>query len=190
MIPTIKYLLMTIKHKYFVFVAGRKTRAPVWRLVIHDWTKFLPCEAPYYGRQFFGDRGDKTGFARAWIHHQNSNPHHWEYWQNRSIHNRATNPIDPDDWLCPMPEWAVREMVADWMGASRAYTGHNPTDWNWPWLRKNLVSRVLPNIHPKTRLVLMRVLKEVLGAIPPDGLNTDIVYAGFSKRGNYVDQNK
>jgi len=76
------------KHKAFVLRAGLKTGAPIWRLVIHDWSKFTPAEAPHYGRQFFGARDDPEGFARAWLHHQNANPHHWEFWISRSGHER------------------------------------------------------------------------------------------------------
>lgn len=43
-----------------------------------------------------------------------------------------------------MPETYVREMVADWMGASRLYTG----DWNISdWLAENLPRMKL---HPNT----------------------------------------
>jgi hypothetical protein len=35
-----------------------------------------------------------------------------------------------------MPEWAMLEMVADWLGASRAYEGKWPGA-DWPWLQKN-----------------------------------------------------
>jgi len=31
-----KYFILTLKHKWFVFLAGLKTKAPLWRLIIHD----------------------------------------------------------------------------------------------------------------------------------------------------------
>lgn len=37
----------------------------------------------------------------------------------------------------PMPWWAVREMVADWLGAGRAYEGQYPDVHNWTWYEKN-----------------------------------------------------
>ncbi len=159
-LPTLRYLWLTIRHKTFVFRAGLKTRAPLWRLIIHDWSKFTPAEAPHYGRQFFGSKDDPDGFARAWLHHQNVNPHHWEYWISRTGHDRASHLKG----ALRMPMWAVREMVADWMGASRAYGGEWPRDWqSWEWLQDNLRSKVLPRVHPETRQDILDVLSGVLG---------------------------
>lgn len=175
------YFWLTIKHKWFVFLAGLKTGVPLWRLIIHDWSKFTPSELPHYQRQFFGDKDDPLGFAAAWLHHQNHNPHHWEYWLPRSGHakhndderykiqahgdgyplwiydfekEKQITPKIADDFaedanqiytlkeylnnidLIPidMPEWAIREMIADWMGAARAYEGQWPVDGNWEWM--------------------------------------------------------
>ena len=137
-----KYFWLTIKHKWFVFLAGLKTGAPIWRLMIHDWTKFLPSELPHYQRQFFGKADDPWGFISCWLHHQNHNPHHWEYWIPRTGHNRGLPPF-PDGEPVPMPEWAIREMVADWMGASRVYEGKWPKPGEWVWLKKS---------YPKIRI--------------------------------------
>lgn len=154
-----KYLWLIIKHKWFVLLAGFKTKAPLWRLIMHDWTKFLPCELPHYQRQFFGKADNPEGFIKCWIHHQNHNPHHWEYWIPRTGHNRC-NPPYPDNSPVEMPEWAVREMIADWMGASRAYEGKWPTEYNWHWFRKNF-PKILTNLHPKTRYLIEEILIEM-----------------------------
>lgn len=161
--PTLRYMWLTTKHKVFVFRAGLKTRAPLWRLVIHDWSKFTPSEAPHYGRQFFGSKDDPDGFARAWLHHQNANPHHWEYWISRTGHDRASH----INGALYMPRWAVREMVADWMGASRAYEGSWPRDLqSWRWLRENLGRKVLPRLHPESRQHTLDTLGHVFGVCP------------------------
>jgi hypothetical protein len=136
----LQYLRYVVRHKWFVFVAGRKTGAPLWRLVIHDWSKFMPAEWGPYARRFFsGNSGklDKTGdpeeFHRAWTHHWHLNPHHWEHW------------LTADGKPLTMPEPFVREMVADWMGAGRAITGK----WEvLEWYQKN-AERML--LHPQTR---------------------------------------
>jgi hypothetical protein len=60
-----------------------------------------------------------------------------------------------------MPEHFVREMIADWIGASRAYEGKWPKD-NWPWLAKNF-SKV--RVHPNTRLLLLKILSRKFPAI-------------------------
>ena len=144
----LKYFWLTCRHKWFVFLAGFGF-VPLWRLLIHDWTKFLPCELPHYNRQFFGKADDPEGFIGAWVHHQNSHQHHWEYWIPRTGHNRCDPPYQ-DNEPTPMPKWAVKEMVADWMGASRAYDGKWPTK-DWPWF-KNAFPKM--RLHPATIVIL------------------------------------
>ena len=150
-----KYFWLTVKHRWFVLLAGLKTKAPLWRLLIHDWTKFLPSELPHYGRQFFGKADDPEGFAvctpshtrtRRWLKHQNRHPHHWEYWMTR-----------PDNTSLPMPEWAVREMIADWMGASRAYEGKWPVKREWAWLDKHW-EQLMSRFHPETGMRVIEIL--------------------------------
>lgn len=156
--PTIKYFLLTCKHKYFVFVAGLKTKAPVWRLLIHDWTKFLPDELPHYGRQFFGKADDSKGFILCWLKHQNRNPHHWEYYIPRTGHNRCDPPYKNNEPI-PMPMWAVREMIADWMGAGKAYNGCWPDIENWEWFNNKFPEMVL---HHLTKERIYAVIREMI----------------------------
>jgi hypothetical protein len=154
MSPTFKYLWLTIKHKYFVFLAGLKTGAPLWLLIIHDWVKFLPCEAPHYGRQFFGAGDDPLGFSRAWLHHQRQ-PHHYEAYIMVSGHSRGGY---PDGCALPMPEKYVREMVADWMGASRAYEGAWPKDLkSWKWWQDNFEKL---RLHGHTRNLCRKIVED------------------------------
>jgi len=147
-----KYAILTIKHKWFVLLAGLKTKAPLWRLLIHDWSKFTPSELPHYQRQFFGKEKSPTEWARCWVHHQNTNPHHWEYWIDRSGF--------PICKAVTMPWWAVREMIADWMAACRAYEGYWPTSERWPWFEKN-GDRIYESVDVMTEIRIRNVLKEV-----------------------------
>lgn len=150
-----QYAWATIRHKWYVWKAGRRLKVGWWRLLIHDYTKFLPAEYPYYQRQFFGKADDPDGFARAWLHHQNSWSHHWEYHITRTAHSRgAVKPDIVDDCL-PMPEMDVREMVADWMGASRAYTN----SWDISGWFHGHIGKI--KLHPKTRQILSKVLSEI-----------------------------
>lgn len=48
------YLRYVIRHKWFVLIAGLRVGAPLWRLIIHDWSKFLPCEWRPYAKFFYG----------------------------------------------------------------------------------------------------------------------------------------
>lgn len=131
--PTLKYIGLTLKHKWFVFCAGLKLKVPLWQLLVHDLSKFSPSEAPHYGRQFFGSKDDPLGFSYAWNHHQKTNKHHWEYWVMTTGHNRGGM---ADGAPLPMPERYAREMVADWLGASRAYLGEWPKSVEeWAWLK-------------------------------------------------------
>ena len=154
LIPTIKYLLLTVKHKWFVLRAGLKIGAPIWRLLTHDLSKFRLSELPHYGRQFFGSANRPYDFIRCWIRHQNRNDHHWEYWIPRTGHNRC-DPAYPDNKPVPMCDGAVKEMIADWMGASRTYEGKWP-DSNWPWLKGNFHKII---IHPRTKIKIVSLLK-------------------------------
>ncbi len=60
--------------------------------------------------------------------------------------------------LLPMPEWAVREMVADWLGAGRVYEGQWPDPNNWTWLE---TARSKMRLHPITEKRLEIVLYEL-----------------------------
>ena len=140
----LRYLRYLLRHKWFVFVAGSRLNVPLWRLVIHDWSKFLPCEWFPYVEYFYGEKARLqkeepddfrfwtaaqkyyTNFDRAWLHHQHCNPHHWQHWVLRED-TGATK-------LLTIPEHFMREMVADWAGAGRAITG------KWEvrgWYQKN-----------------------------------------------------
>ena len=155
--PHMQYAGYVLRHKWFVFVAGLKTKAPLWRLLIHDWSKLTPAEWTPYVRKFYGSTPTEarlrhrfggrpnhdanlrdwqdsidTGFDKAWLHHQHKNPHHWQHWVLRED--------DGGTKVLPMPEKFVREMVADWMGAGRAITGKWETA---SWYAKNRKKIVL-----------------------------------------------
>ena len=166
----IKYLKYVLVHKYFVFVAGLKTKAPLWLLLIHDWSKFLPSEFIPYAEYFYDNEKQqkenneafrlfkiaelapfghyvKDRFNVAWLLHQRRNPHHWQYWY-------LIQDNDPNLPL-PMPEKYTREMVADWAGAGRAITGK----WEaLAWYEKNR-DKIL--LHPDTRSLVEILLRDI-----------------------------
>lgn len=151
----LRYALKTIRHKSLVFKYGLRTRAPLWRLLMHDWTKFTPSELPFYANRFFGANDDPLGFAQAWNHHHKYNRHHWEHWIPTTSH--ILSPM-PAGMPLPMPEPIIREMVADWLAASIAYTGQHPaTLADWEWFHKERQQMLL---HDQTEAVLQRVLSE------------------------------
>jgi hypothetical protein len=150
-----KYLSYVIRHKWFVFQAGRRTKASLWRLFKHDWSKFLPSEWIAYTEYFYGEKSrlqrEETddfryftqvqpyvdAFNQAWLLHQHRNDHHWQHWM--LIND------DGSTQCLPMPLHVAREMIADWMGAKRAITGQ----WECAgWYAKN---RDKIQLHPDTR---------------------------------------
>lgn len=154
-LPMVRYVLKTLHHKMQVIRFGLKTKAPLFRLIIHDWTKFTPAELPHYARRFYGTNDDQLGFALAWNHHHKANPHHHEYWIPITAHRLS--PIPGGEPL-PMPEWAIREMVADWLAASSSYTGIVPkSETDWRWFQKE---KAKLKLHPATWAILQRVLDE------------------------------
>jgi hypothetical protein len=168
MIASIRFLHATIVHKYHVYCAGRRLGVSRWQLLIHDLDKFLPRMFVPYGRFFYALPGadwlkaviDKSAEARlamsyAWLRHVQTQPHHWQYFvlvNGASVvavgRGGATVDVPPLQAL-PMPRKYVREMLADWMGAGRAYDGKYPdTIETWKWWQENKDQLVL---HPTTR---------------------------------------
>lgn len=126
----LKYLKSVLTHKYYVFIAGIRVGAPIRNLIFHDWTKFLPDEFFPYARYFYGDSWSREEFDRAWLKHLHRNRHHPQHWILRN---------DNDGTYALEMSWEdVKEMVADWMGATRTYQG----TWDMSsWLRDNLKNR-------------------------------------------------
>jgi len=149
--PRLTFLKVVAQHKWFVFVVGRNLGVSLWRLLIHDWSKLTPAEFNAYAQFFYGDR-ESVDFERCWVHHQNCNPHHPEYWVNRSEESGKS---------IPMPEWAVKEMVADWVGASRAYGGVWPQYAAWEWFQKSFDAKPLHSDTRRRVLELVQLLADV-----------------------------
>ena len=103
-----RYFWLTVKHRWFVLLAGLRVGCPLWRLLTHDLSKFGWSELRHYQRRFFGKADRPEQFIRCWLHHQNHNDHHWEYWIPRSGHNRCTPPY-PDNQPIPMPFYLVAD---------------------------------------------------------------------------------
>ena len=141
----LKHFTTICKHKYWVFYYCCKAGIP-WRGLTHDLSKFSPIEffegVKYYqGTSSPIDACKKAnGWSAAWLHHKGRNKHHYEYWQD-NFDNGGT-PLQ-------MPYKDALEMICDYLGAGRAYSGKNFTlldEYIW-WQskkRKNLA------MHPHT----------------------------------------
>jgi hypothetical protein len=149
--PIAEYSDSLRQHIVYVQEAGRQIGVSEYLLKEHDASKWHMNEFDAYSEYFHNGKKNRTEFARAWLHHIHNNPHHWEHWifsdpgynfAGAEIVNRCIE----------MPKMYALEMVADWMGASRSYTG----SWDMTeWLMKN-ASRII--VHPKTNQYLCDVL--------------------------------
>jgi hypothetical protein len=159
LLPAIKHLGRVLKHKWFVLIYGLKLRVNLWRLLKHDLSKLSRHEWLPYAKQFFGDGEEPMRMAKAWLHHQNHNDHHWEYWITRTSHLNTPAVIE-DITPLDMPEQAIREMVADWLGASRTYSGIDPkSKREWPWYLKHK-SKIEEGISLKTASMANQIIDE------------------------------
>jgi hypothetical protein len=158
-------------HIRYVREAGRKIGVPVEQLAIHDASKYTVAEFPAYARYFQGGDSPVNAesipdeFAGAWLHHIHHNPHHPEYWMFPDGFTPKGSSVEAG--VVRMPDHYALEMIADWMGASRAYTG----EWEMSgWLVKNL-PRI--RVHSETAKFL-RYHLTLLGY-------ADIVYVDFAQ---------
>lgn len=150
-----------LQHKLGVLRGCKIMGVPLWRAIVHDWTKLLPCEWFPYVRQFRNPDGTKRDvrnpdgsydpaaqpipFQRAWIHHQR-NKHHFQAWISIGDDGKLS-PV-------PIPETYLREMIADWIGAGIAYSNReNP----YPWYLGNKSKMVL---HPETEKRLEELMEQ------------------------------
>ena len=140
-----RYLRYLVRHKYFVFIAGLTTKTPIWRLLIHDWTKLTPQEFKPYVNFFYPSlkmmetdttASRKSAFRSAFLHHIHNNLHHFNYWVAVSDDGKTR--------AQEMPEIYIREMVADWFGAGKGISGKWDAD-QWYLAHKTML------LAPKTR---------------------------------------
>lgn len=154
----LKQLKSVLIHKWYVLIAGNVVGVPIWRLIIHDWSKFSPIELLGYAGNIGGGVSKKR-WARAWLHHLHCNPHHPEHWVlswrgNPRFYDELGEKIGPFVTILPMPDIYVREMIADMMASSKTATGsYNIADW----LNQNGPNM---NFHDQTITLIDKIMKE------------------------------
>lgn len=149
------YLGYVLRHKWHVFYAGLFLGVPLWRLLIHDLSKFSRAEWGPYVRRFGGGNNSKwespaddQEWKDAWLHHWTHNPHHWNYWRTPEAEDGTRDAL-------PMSETYVREMVADWYGAGMAQ-GKPAIE---AWYMANVGKMQL---HPETKALANRFITEAV----------------------------
>ncbi len=138
-------LVYLIKHKYWVFVAGRKFGCGLWRLIKHDWSKFLPDEFIPYALYFYHEKTkiNEEKYTAAFVKHIRRTDHHYQ-----SYLKIVNNQLVIED----IPKNALLELLSDWAGAGRAKTGK----WDLiNWYNKNKDNVIL---SPNTRETLENYL--------------------------------
>jgi hypothetical protein len=135
----VRHTKSLVKHITFVREAGEKLGVDKVQLEQHDFSKWSYDEFLPYAINFQGDKSPvlkgnaKEDFARAWMHHIHHNPHHWQHWIFPDGYSPEGARIE--NGVMVMPNVYALEMIADWMGASMAYTG----SWDMTqWLYQNM----------------------------------------------------
>jgi hypothetical protein len=122
----LRYLQYVLVHKWYVWKCGLRLGVPLWRLLVHDWSKFSWTEWTAYANYFYGDfpehdpndpnKWTRRGyygptsidieekFQRAWLHHIHLNDHHPQHWVLLNDDSTITT--------LNMPFVAVLEMLA------------------------------------------------------------------------------
>jgi hypothetical protein len=149
-----KYLRYLLRHKWYVLRAGLKTGAPLWRLIVHDASKFRPREWRPYVRKFYtqpqpGERvsgvADNAGFSGVVLKTRQS--HH--PFSGKPLPGKVDCLIRPDDgghtWWAWHNEVDREEVDA---GFDRAWLHHqhaNPHHWqHWVLREDGGAIKVLP----------------------------------------------
>ena len=153
-----KYLKYVLKHKWYVMLECFKIGL-IGHGIRHDLSKFYPEEFIPYAN-FFGkikqrrrkggyykpvDTGNKS-FDYAWLLHQSRNRHHWQWWvvpEAGVLYPKAINKSN------------LKEMVCDWIGASKAQ-GHGISIVQW-WKDNN--SKM--TFHLNTRKKLEKIINKM-----------------------------
>lgn len=143
----LNYTASLLEHLFWVQAAGVTIGVPEEQLMVHDLSKMSEEEFAPYAHWFYGSK-DRPRFEIAWLHHIHRNQHHPSHW--------ALTP----DYAAFMPDNFALEMIADWLGASKAYTG----SWDIsPWIEKTK-GKIL--LHPDTARFVVDTL-DTLGIVPP-----------------------
>lgn len=149
------HLNTVLKHKYYVFKYSCKLGIPVQGF-LHDMSKFSPTEFWESVKYYQGTRSpidackEQNGYSMCWLHHKGRNKHHYQYW---------IDGIDQGGIPIKMPIKYVKELLADFLGAGRAYCGkdftyHQEVLW-WENKKKNNPNMLM---HKETMQIIDRFM--------------------------------
>ena len=127
-----------------------------FRMKAHDASKLDKEEYKPYAEWFYGEHPDggeaKDAFDLAWVHHQNHNEHHWQYW----VLIQDTD--DPKYLSLDMPKEAIYEMLCDW----HSFSAKDPESTAYHWYNINKENMLLSDNTISVVDSLIAVFKEPL----------------------------
>lgn len=152
--PNVAAAFAETLHEHIAYVreAGEMLGVDKTQLLFHDESKWSVFEFSAYANHFKGG-GVPDAFAKAWLHHLQNNPHHWQHW----IFPDGFTPkgSNVENGVIEMPKNFALEMIADWMGANKTYA----KSWDMAeWLQNNF-SKV--KLHSITRRFVVSKLHEL-----------------------------
>lgn len=149
------HLKTVVTHKHYVFIHCVKAGI-IWQGLVHDLSKFSPCEFIPGVRFFQGDKspniGERAeyGYSLAWMHHKGRNRHHFEYWNDLSLTLKRYAPVK-------MPLKYVIEMFCDRVAASKVYGKEKYYDgYALDYFNRRPEH---PEMHPETEALLKTLLE-------------------------------
>jgi hypothetical protein len=152
---TFNHLKKIFIHKWWVFYYSCKLGIP-WQGITHDLSKFSLVELKESIKFYQGDKSPIPeakkiqGYSEAWLHHKGRNKHHYEYWIDWKENGVRL--------LTPMPYKYVLEMIADYLGAYRAYNGSMSYTEEFEWWQKK---RVHAQMHHITKQLVTNFLSDL-----------------------------
>lgn len=109
-----------LKVTYLCIKMGLIKQGLLHDLSKYSWIEFSAGVQYYQGNRspIDAEKKDK-GYSMGWLHHKGRNPHHWEYWIDRS---------GGDLTILEMPLNYLKESVCDRVAACMIYQKENYTD--------------------------------------------------------------
>ena len=153
----VKHFKLICNHKFWVMYYCNKCGI-TWRGIKHDLSKFTPTEFIESVKYFDGKRSpidvckEQNGVSQAWMHHKGRNTHHYEYWQDNF--DRGGHPVQ-------MPFEDAVEMLCDYLGAGRAYSGKDFSySGEYMWWKNKIANGIA--MHPQTQMFIDEMLKNLM----------------------------
>ena len=119
------------------------------RISHHDESKWGEEEYFAYCEYFYGEKTPEVeeNFDYAWLHHQHSNPHHWQHWLLRED--------DGDIKALEIPYEYILELICDW--------------WSFSWKKNDLYeifnwyedNKKKIILNEKTKIIVENLLKQI-----------------------------